>query len=309
MSKKPRILIVHQNQTHRLKSSFSSGLHEFFAERAAASGYEIQWLGTPAPKSRSEPVLPDLAEIRATPSDLIITTSICSEALLADIRDLKRPMICLDYQPAAVRIDSVCFNGIQAGETMGKMLAEYGHTDILYISRFYRDLRPLQGTDPWGETLPSADRRVGLTRGVVGTQADVWPVFPWYSGLGVGRNTKAECYERLRRTCEGIGRYPSAIVTVDLGVAYDVLDMLESLHLRVPDDVSLAGFHAVPSNEEAQFPPRPLTRVQLSWVEMGEAAWALAEEHLQSSEPLARPPKSVLTNSLCIHFGSVARKK
>jgi len=94
---------------------------------------------------------------------------------------------------------------------------------------------------------------------------------------------------------------PTAIVTHDDMVAYEVIGYLEDLQIRVPEEISIIGFnnHAISKHLKP-----PLSTVDISIYELGLHAAELVLEKITDESV---PPKQVVVSSRLIERGSCRR--
>ncbi len=94
---------------------------------------------------------------------------------------------------------------------------------------------------------------------------------------------------------------PTAIVTHDDMVAYEVIGYLEDLEIRVPEDVSIIGFN---NHTISKHLKPPLSTVDISIYELGLHATELVVEKITDE---STPPKQVVVPSRLIERGSCRR--
>ncbi|ANU15198.1 Maltose operon transcriptional repressor MalR, LacI family [Planococcus halocryophilus Or1] len=94
---------------------------------------------------------------------------------------------------------------------------------------------------------------------------------------------------------------PTAIVTHDDMVAYEVIGYLEDLEIGVPDDVSIIGFN---NHTISRYLKPPLSTVDISIYELGLRAAELVLEKITDE---STPPKQVVVPSRLIERGSCRR--
>lgn len=81
---------------------------------------------------------------------------------------------------------------------------------------------------------------------------------------------------------ERIGRFPTAVFAHNDNIAVGALSRLRRAGLRVPDDVSLAGYNDLPMVD--QLSP-PLTTVRYRSLEIGSAAGEMVKQLLEGRTP------------------------
>lgn len=94
---------------------------------------------------------------------------------------------------------------------------------------------------------------------------------------------------------------PTAIVTHDDMVAYEVIGYLEDLKIQVPDDVSIIGFN---NHTISKHLKPPLSTVDISIYELGLCATELVVEKITDDSTTS---KQVVVSSRLIERGSCRR--
>jgi DNA-binding transcriptional regulator YhcF (GntR family) len=110
-------------------------------------------------------------------------------------------------------------------------------------------------------------------------------------------------YKAMRTLLAASPRPTAVFVDTDLKAA-GALKAVEDIGLRVPDDISVAGFDDMPGSDGLT---PPLTTIKAPYYEMGMAAARLAEKILKKDSELERAVPTILTSRLLMR-GSTAKR-
>jgi DNA-binding LacI/PurR family transcriptional regulator len=277
----PRIMVLAPQQKTFSKTSFLSSAIHFFRDLAQKN----QIVPSFASQEQSDTELFALAR----QVDGIITLSIGHDLFLAELAQFK-PTVVVDHEPLSAHADSITFDNVAAGQELGALIAKLGHRDVLYVSRFARDLKAIRGADPFVESQPSIDRRTGLAAALAGSDTALWGLLPHFStNTGDAASAKRELLSRLKRIVSQSKKTPDCIVTVDASMSEDVLEMLMELKLQVPKDVSMADFEIYPPYENTK-KKYLLSTMRIDISQLGVKSWKVLSQRLESgmSSPLQR---------------------
>jgi len=295
---KPRILLLHYGATGQVGQSFMAAVARVFEDIAHQGQIQLCEVGI----DQDEAALLDAArKVHG-----IVTISIGSDSFLADLALLQKPMVVLDHEPLGRKVDSVSFDNFGAAEELGKKIVELGHRDVLYVSRFYLDPKPMKGAETQIESMPSADRRNGLARAFEGTDVTLWGLFPWFSHAGgISHDAKSDARWRLDKTIKEVGKTPDCIVAVDYSVSEEIVALLRERKLTVPRDVSMADFQIFP-RYAASDGCQPSTHMQLNFTQLGQEGWRLLSARLKND-----PSSQQRLRLKCsfIHQGTLADRR
>lgn len=282
----PRLAFLHWTAAGSLEKGYCTDLFHFFVRLATSGAIQLTVLGEA--QGRNAPPFPDLNMVRAGNFDAFISNGIWNADYLHEVHRLNKPLISVDHLTEGMPIDSVTFASRQPGEAIGKLLAETGHTDILFISRFRRDQGAVPGADPIIEDPTCAERRTSVQSGLLGTDVDFWPALPWLNAIGI--NNAELMAQRLERILKEMGRWPTALVvpSVELGVV--AIEEFKRHGKRVPEDISCISFHAPPGVNEDEV---AMSTMQFSWTQMATEAWRLLKERMDGAVPLNAPARHI----------------
>lgn len=144
--------------------------------------------------------------------------------------DKGTPIVCLDRVPPKIRVDSVTVDNAKASQDCVRHLIEMGHRDIAILT---------------GDVaLQTARQRLQGYRKAL-AEAGI-PVRPDYIRRGEFR---ASSGHSLGKALLSMPRRPTAIFCSNGMMALGVLQAVEELGLRCPDDLALAVFDDLPMSE------------------------------------------------------------
>ena len=96
---------------------------------------------------------------------------------------------------------------------------------------------------------------------------------------------------------------PTALVTQDDLMAYEIISHLETLNIKVPDDISIVSFNNLSLSEHSK---PPLTSVDIGTFQLGQVATQCLIEKIENPETL---PKRITIPTKLIERKSCAAKK
>ena len=206
------------------------------------------------------------------------------------------PLVLLDNYLYDVPLDGVEMDHMIGGYLATRHLIELGHREIGFIA----------GPAKYRTLSDRADgyRRALLEAGLP-VDPDVIAYPPGTSGPKKGYHEMRDLLARPRR--------PSAVFAVSDKAAFGAIDAIREHGLRIPRDISLAGFDDV---HEASLLDPPLTTIAVPKRLMGRLAVRLVADRLgltgEGVSTIASPTKLVVPVSLVVRGstappGSVAR--
>lgn len=302
MNAPPRIALLYWSYADDF--AYCADLLEFFRSLERNGEIRLQILGRTKTRDPQPDIGPPIEVVKSGHFDGYINLGIWRADYLADLYRLGRPIVSLDYQPHGVPVDAVTFSGQHAGSYVGKMLADTGHKEILFVSQFHRQRPTPEAAETLVEDPTSSDRRLGLLIGLVGSPVLFWSTFPWIFEDDELHNMN----RRLRKMIETRGHPPSAVVCHDTRIAEKVRDILEEMHLKIPQDLSLITFFA-PGKETGYKPPvRPISEMRYTWRDMAEAGWELLQGRLTGTVKLDAPQRHVELPARYVDGGTVRNR-
>ncbi len=190
----------------------------------------------------SETVDTVLQEILDYQVDGIVTASVAmSSELAARCQAAGTPVVLFNRSQDDERLSAVTSDNIAGGRKMAAFLAAGGHRRIGYIAG-------------WEGASTQRDREAGFRAGLKDAGLAL-------AAREVGDFNQAKAREAARRMFAAADR-PDAVFVANDHMAFAVMDTLRSeLGLRVPEDVSVAGYDDVPP---AAWPAYDLTTVRQS---------------------------------------------
>ena len=190
------------------------------------------------------------------------------------------PLVLVDRMESRPDTLSVAVDDVAGGELVARHLFELGHRHLAFVGDTEAALPVRARFAGFQQHLERLDGRVEL---------EVLPApLSIEGGLGVGRELAAR-RASLR---------PTAVATaVDL-LAFGVLQSLLSAGLRVPEDLSLAGYDDIPFTSQLSV---PLTTVARPHQQMGyqaaDALLAVIDGQPPPTRHLVLPPRLVVRRS------------
>lgn len=170
-------------------------------------------------------------------------------------------------------VDYACIDDVDGGYVLSKHLLELGHRSIFVVA-------PRQ-------ELGGNTRRMGIERGLAEARLPQYPVAlcdAWLPSAG---------YDTGKQLLEDYGSKVTAIVCANDELAVGVLRAVSDAGLRVPEDISVAGFD---DHDVSAFLRPSLTTVRQDFVELGKNAYELLASRIvdRSGQPVQAVLKSVL---------------
>jgi len=159
----------------------------------------------------------------------LVLFEIDSDGLVMELRDLRLPMVSMDYDASRLGVSSVVFDNAVGAFQATKMLVELGHMRIVFVRpRYPRQI----GNNPYLEAVED-DRMLGYRIAMVD------------AGL-------AERIEEFPSTIEGRREgllsifgcrpAPTAMLCKSDITAKVMLDLVASMGFEIPRDLSIVGF-------------------------------------------------------------------
>ncbi|MCF7934441.1 MAG: LacI family DNA-binding transcriptional regulator [Spirochaetia bacterium] len=172
---------------------------------------------------------------------IILTSTMLSSRLAEDCISYDTPVVQYNRYSLYQEVDSVCLDNFKAGNEVGKYLIETGHKRIAFVS----------GRK---ESSTSIDRRLGLIHSL--DEAGL-PLVAEYTG----EYTHESGCEAADAFIHGISRdqWPDAVFCgTDIAATGFIDHARRAYGIRVPEDISVAGFDDTPM---ATWPQYDLTTV------------------------------------------------
>lgn len=225
----PQIMLTHRSRlvgvvVSGLDNPFYATVLERFASRLQADGYQVLLMHTDSSHSL-DGIIPRLARYRvdAIVSALPVTTTTSAEALAR----FRVPVVSFNTPVSNAWLSSICSDNVGAGRLMADHLVGQGGREFAFI------------TGP-ASSQASQDRLSGFSYRL--------------RELGVDRVRVSEAdyeydggYRAALALFDGSSA-PDALFCANDLMALGAIDALRGLrHLRVPDDVMVAGFDDIPA--------------------------------------------------------------
>jgi DNA-binding LacI/PurR family transcriptional regulator len=179
------------------------------------------------------------------------------DALLLKMKEMDYPFVLVDHYNPDMECDHVVTDNIDGAAQMVDYLAEKGHRRIVYITddRNYTSLQ---------------DRQAGFIKAMLARKLPITNS----SVLSVDMQ-KSELIHQVMTSVLSQPDRPTAIFASNDHLAFKVYDILKESGLRVPEDISLAGYDNV---DQGKYFEVPLTTVAQDFYKMGQLAGALLAE-------------------------------
>lgn len=172
--------------------------------------------------------------------------------------------VLLDSYSAEFDCDYVVTDNVNGSQQMVRYLVSQGHRNIVYVTKRTAGLSSLES------------RQVGFVQEMIA------------NGLPLTHESVCTFDDRdegdLERVVDSIlarNPRPTAIFVANDLHAFDVYYILKKRGLRVPQDISLAGFDDIDRSKHFEV---PLTTIAQNFYEMGRAAAAIAEKLQHETE-------------------------
>lgn len=188
-------------------------------------------------------------------------------ALVGELARGGRPLVALDHWDDRLGLPVVRGDDYRGALGLVRHLAGLGHRRIAHV-----------GAPGGGDQ--ARERRRGYLDALAEAGIAVRP--EWLAGGDPGRAAGFRAVQRLLAQAQA----PSAICAADDEMAFGVMDALRARGLRIPDDVSVAGFGDLPT---ARYSYPGLTTVRLPLAEIGAAAVRLLLRRIDGDRSAAGP--------------------
>lgn len=298
---KLRVGFLHWTYVKNIEKSYCGSLYSYFANLAARREFDLVTFGRIF-KTEAKP-FPDLGAVKAAKLDAIVSNGIWSHDYLAELAALKIPVVSCDHDPLGQPFDAAIFDGISAGVILGKVLLEKHHTDVLFFTRLRYDPAAPRGSDPYIEDPTYLERKMGVQRALVGSDAEFWPVMSLKPMPEKEQSQKLK--EMFGRLTAEMGHWPTIVIAPDVGIASIARNIVKEHGLEVPRHVSMATFYA-PGPLQTDEEMKTLSHVTYDWVEMAENAWKMLRARLAGVQA---PPKVVRLQARYVDGGSLAERR
>ena len=208
-------------------------------------------------RQTADEVLPTLLEYQV--DALIIAATTLSADMAADCARHGTPVILFNRAVELAQVSAVCVDNYEGGRRMAALFLQGGHGRFAYIA----------GIE---STQTNRLREMGYMEGL--KQAGVGEVM-----REQGDYSYQSGFEAARRLLQRANP-PQAIFCADDQMALGALDAARTLHLSVPNDVSIAGFDNVP---QASWEPYQLTTIAQPMSALLDATIQVLEERLANN--------------------------
>ena len=267
-----------------LDHPFYSRLATAIEQRLFQSDYRAIICNSEEKHEREEAYIEML--LRQRVDGVIINTSATDTEYLRDLQEQNIPFVMIDRILEAVQCVKVFSDNSQGGYLGMQHLIELGHRRIgIVAAPMYPELihRRIQGT------------RKALEH---------YDIEPDPELLITSDNQQIEIgYEAALQLME-LDSPPTAIFALTDVLAVGVMHAVSSLHMKVPEDISIIGYDDIPF---ASYMMPPLTTIAQPIVEMGETAVDLLLRQIDN--PDLEPDRAVLPTHLVVRESTAPMAK
>ncbi len=201
-------------------SPYFTALLEMFEQLAAQQGYEVMQV-----LSQDDPAM-EFRRVRALVGrhidGLILIPTVDPRTALALLADRGTPTVLMDRVTADLRFDCVAIDDRKAMREVTQHLIRLGHRHLLYIMREPR--------------LPTTQRRIEGFRETAASARPTVAAAHWQ------RDPDEVAFAGQVAAAMASRRPPTAIIASNSTIALSLLRVLQSLRVRIPDEVSLVVF-------------------------------------------------------------------
>lgn len=217
----------------------------------------------------------------------LIVVGTISSSMLRLISILDLPVIMVDHEDPILPADTLFINNLEGTSQLTQYLINSGHQKLQFIGdiRFARSFR---------------ERYLGFRNTV---EENELPMVQDQSLLRVDSLIMKNTIQQIKNCLTNIHSsktFPTALVCANDDIAIAAMHVVLSLHLTIPDDMSITGFDNIDRAKDA---PVPLTTMNVGKEALGIRA---VEMLLRRCENLTTVREKVLLASDIIHRQSTA---
>lgn len=259
-------------------SAYFAALLEMFEDLAARQGYEIMQVlshGDPALELRRVQAL-----IGRNVDGLILIPTHASQPTLDLLAERQVPTVVVDRVAPDRRFDYVAIDDRKAMREATRHIAALGHRRVLYIVRDPRIATTRRRIEGYRQAAEAARPRIA---------ADV-----------LQRDPDEAAFARQVAAALAVPRPPTALIASNSAIALSLVQILQSLRVRWPDDVALLAF------DEPVWAPivtPPLAVVRHPTPAIAAAAWERLLLRVRTPET---PPKRITLQAHLVPAASLA---
>jgi len=280
-----RVGLVHPGSTGYLQGAiYPKPIVDAIERVMQEAGYVI----VPCPLAKMERLVLEESLLKLRLCGLLLF-EIDSDILISEFRDMRLPMVSLDYDAYRHNISSVFIDNVWGCFEATKYLIEQGHRNICFMRPLMRNAINNGSLDAVEEERIKGYRLAMQEAGL--------PVHVEEFGRGANDLQGALVPVLGQRPA------PTAFVTSTDGGAVKIAEHVQELGFSVPDDISVVGF----GNDRTEFAPgKLLTSVRVDWKEMGEEAAKMLQEVLKGN---SRSRRHIVSAKLIIHDSTAPASK
>lgn len=186
----------------------------------------------------------------------IVGVGLVGTSLLLEIRKLGIPFVLVDHEDESVPCDTIFFNNYDATRQMTNYLIGQGHRSIQFV-----------GDQSYSESF--RQRWLGFRTAVEDHGIPLRQRADLLANLGISRDEHVAHLSRIGSQMMRDAELPTAFVCANDSIAIALLSALQTIGVRVPDDVSVTGFDDI---DDALEVTPALTTVHVDKKRMGSRA-------------------------------------
>ena len=238
---------------------------EQLAKRLQRDGYHVLLFVTDT--QNSDELVNEILQYHV--DGIVLAATTLSSSLARRCSDEAIPVVLFNRVMAsgsAGTVSSVRSDNVAGGRAVARLLADTGHCRVAYIA----------GNE---ESSTNLERERGFRDGLAERGLRIW-------ARGVGNYDFEQARDATRQLFQAGAEHPDAVFVASDHMAFAVMDTLRhELGLRIPEDVSVAGFDNVP---QAAWGSYRLTTVEQPVQPMIEATVNLLQKYMREE----RSPQS-----------------
>lgn len=273
-----RIGLLHPNApAYLLGEVYPKPIIDGFEEEMRRAGYHV----VPCALAKMDPLVLEESILKLRLSGLALF-EVDSDILIAEFRELRLPMISMDYDAYRHGISSVFVDNVYGSFMATRHLIDAGHRQIAFM-------RPLMRNAINNGSLDAVEEE----------RIKGYRVAMQEAGLPVVITEFGKTPEAAQQAMEAmLARRPppTALISSSDGHARRLAEVAQKFGLHVPQDVSVMGF----GNDRTEFAPgRVVSSVRVEWKEMGRQGAELLIEALKGPPPGVQ--RRILPVRLALH--------
>lgn len=212
----------------------------------------------------------DFSLLTSSGPDAIFLVGLDNPPILEHVHAYNHPTVLVNGMDSSMSLSSVSPDNYFGGREVTRRFLDLGHREIVHVTHPYRE---------------SFRRRLAGFREALEAEGIEFCAERHVFDVGAPENLSLSCYEKVAAFLKKRDPMPSAIFCANDMVALGVLRAIETLSLKVPDDISVIGFDALSVSAHAS---PPLSTMQINGYEMACQAVRMLLDMAQSENKTAR---------------------